>query len=271
LIKIFLFIILTKAGAITVFGQCIEKNTAFRENEEVYYDVYYNWGVIWVPAGEVFFKVFDTNYHGKPAYLLHSYGNSLKRWDWFFKVRDTYKAYTDKETLLPYRFIRQTSEGGYEVNSQSDFDYKLSRVVSTTKFSNKPPKNDSVDLPACTFDVLSMIYYTRNLNFSSYKIGDKIPLSCVIDGEIYELYIRYLGTETIQTREKKTYKCIKFKPMLVEGTIFSGGEDMTVWVTDDKNRIPVLVEAKVLVGSIKAFLKDARGIRNKQEALIIKK
>jgi hypothetical protein len=245
-----------------LLAQCVERNFAFSSNEEVYYDVYYNWGFIWISAGEVFFKVHDAVYQDRPVYFLHSYGKSLKRWDWFFKVRDTYKAYIDKETLLPYYFLRQTSEGGYEVDSRSDFDYHDSRVISVTKFSNKPTRHDTLHLPSCTFDVLSMIYYARNIDFSSYSIDDKIPIKCLIDGEIFDLYIRYLGTETIQTRNKETYRCIKFKPLLVEGTIFTGGEDMTVWVTDDHNRIPVLVEAKVLVGSIKAFLKDARGLRN---------
>jgi hypothetical protein len=264
---LFLLLIYTTVGT----GQCIEKNAAFTGNEEVYYDVYYNWGFIWVNAGEVFFKVFDSIYHNKPVYFLHSYGNSLKRWDWFFKVRDTYMAYIDKETLLPYYFKRQTSEGGYEVTSQSMFDYENSTVISATKISNKPIRHDTLSLPECTFDVLSMIYYARNLDFAKYRINDKIPIKSIIDGEIFELYIRFLGTETIETRNKQKYSCYKFTPLLVEGTIFTGGEDMTVWVTDDKNRIPILVEAKVLVGSIKAYLKDVKGIRNESLSLIPKR
>jgi hypothetical protein len=244
------------------FAQCIQRNFAFTSNEEVYYDVYYNWGFIWIPAGEVYFKVYDSTYQDRPVYYLHSYGNSLRRWDWFFKVRDTYKAYIDKETLLPYHFIRNTSEGGYEVNSISDFDYQNSEIISVTKFSNKPIKHDTVQLPPCTFDVLSMIYFARNIDFSAYEIDDKIPIKCLIDGEVFDLYIRYMGIETIETRNKVTFRCIKFNPLLVEGTIFTGGEDMTVWVTDDDNRIPILVEAKVLVGSIKAYLKEAKGLRN---------
>lgn len=253
-----MILLLTKA----LHAQCISKNFAFDSNEEVYYDVFYNWGFIWVHAGEVFFKVFDSYYKDRTAYYLHSYGQSLKRWDWFFKVRDTYTAYIDKETLQPYHFVRNTSEGGYVVDSRSSFDYENSTVISITKSSNKPIKKDTLILPPCTFDVLSMIYFARNLDFSAYEKDDKIPIKCIIDGDIFDLYIRYLGTETIQTRDKEKYRCIKFKPLLVEGTIFTGGENMTVWVTDDFNRIPVLVEAKVLVGSIKASLKSAKGVRN---------
>ncbi len=247
---------------------CVEDNFAFQSNEAVYYDVFYNWGFIWVNAGEVFFKVEDTVYQDQPVYLFHSYGTSLKKWDWFYKVRDTYKAYVKKETLQPLLAIRETSEGGYDVSSQSVFDYDNSTIISASSFSDKPDRYDTVNITGCTFDVLSMIYYTRNINFSVYKSGDKIPVRCIIDGEVFDLHIRYLGLENIVTREKEKYRCHKFKPLLVEGTIFTGGENMTVWVSDDLNRIPVQVEAKVLVGSIKASLKEAHHLRNPVSSLL---
>lgn len=244
-----------------VFSQCVEKNFAFEAGEEAYYDVYYNWGIVWVSAGEVYFKVHDAEYKGQPAYQLDSYGHSLKRWDWFYKVRDSYVSYVDQETLAPYYFKRNTSEGGYEVDNEYIFDYTEHHIISKTENSDKPRETDTLELSPCTFDVLSVIYYARNINYSKYQVGDKIPITCIIDGQIYNLYIRYLGKESIETRNNQTYECIKFKPLLVEGTIFSGGEDMTVWVTDDKNRLPVLVEAKVLVGAIKAYLREANGLR----------
>lgn len=92
----------------------------------------------------------------------------------------------------------------------------------------------------------------------------------LVDGEIHNLYIRYLGIETIKTREGRRFRCLKFKPLLVEGTIFKSGEDMTVWVTDDKNRLPIIVEAKVLIGSVKAIFADAEGLRHPIEAEILK-
>ena len=91
----------------------------------------------------------------------------------------------------------------------------------------------------------------------------------IIDGKIYPLYIRYLGKENIRTHDgKQQYKCIKFSVLLVEGTIFKGGEDMNIWVTDDENKIPVLVESKILVGSVKAYLNTTQGLRNPTTAKI---
>ena len=71
-----------------------------------------------------------------------------------------------------------------------------------------------------------------------------------LDNEVYHLYIRYLGKETVKTKYGK-FRAVKFKPLLVKGTIFEGGEKMTVWVSDDANHLPLRLESPIIVGSIK--------------------
>src|SRR5207237_7083563 len=85
-------------------------------------------------------------------------------------------------------------------------------------------------------DVLSSIYYARNINFEGMKVGDKIPFNLFLDNEIYNIYVRYLGKETVKTKYGK-FRTIKFKTLLIKGTIFEGGEKMTMWVSDDENYI----------------------------------
>ena len=65
--------------------------------------------------------------------------------------------------------------------------------------------------------------------------------------------------------------CLKFQPQLVAGTIFKEDANMTIYVTDDKNKIPLVIESEVLVGSIKASIRDWSGIRNKLTSKIKKK
>ena len=139
-------------------------------------------------------------------------------------------------------------------------------IFTFTENSNKPFLKDTLALPACTFDVISLSYYARNLDFEGLEVNDTIPVSVIIDNELFNLYIRYLGKELMKTKDGSRYNCIKFSALLVEGTIFKGGEDLFVWVTDDKNRIPVLVEAKILVGSVKALLISTIGLRYKMTA-----
>ena len=141
------------------------------------------------------------------------------------------------------------------------FDWDNQQVYSFTQNSDKPYTEDTVSISECTYDVLSLIYYARNINFDDYNVGDKIPVQSIIDNELFNLYIRYLGKETIKDREGNKHDCVKFSALLVEGTIFRGGEDMFVWVSNDKNKVPILVEAKILIGSVKAYIKQSKGLR----------
>jgi hypothetical protein len=248
--------------------QCFDKNIAFHEGEIVKYQVYYNWGFIWLNAGFVEFKVKPATYLDRQVYYFDSYGASHTSYDWIFKVRDRYQAYLDKETLLPLWFKRENYEGGFEVNNEYSFDHEKNLVYSSTENSEQPFSRDTIEVPLCTYDVLTFVYRCRNLDFSNLKIGDTIQINSILDNEIFTLYIRYLGRETIETRRGEKYRCIKFSALLIEGTIFKGGEDMFVWITDDDNRIPVLVEAKILIGSVKAYLESVTGVRNSMNAFI---
>ncbi len=88
-----------------------------------------------------------------------------------------------------------------------------------------------------------------------------------LDNEVYNLYIRYLGKETVKTRYGK-FNAIKFKPLLVKGTLFEGGEKMTVWVSDDPNHIPLRIESPIVVGSIKVDMMQYHNNRHPMSSLI---
>lgn len=247
-------------------AQCKIDRRVFNAGEHATYKAFYNWNFIWIEAADVYFKV--SNAKNARHFNLESVGTSLPKHDWFYRVRDTFRSQIDTTTMLPYWFHRKTTEAGYYVNNQYTFDYAKEKLFTKTENSEQSLLIDTLNLSACTFDVLSAIYYTRNLNFDNLKIGDKKPIKMAIDNELYELYIRYLGKENITTRYGEEYRCIKFSILLVEGTIFKGGEDMTVWVTDDWNHIPVLVEAKVIVGSVKAYLTHIKNHKYPIDALV---
>jgi len=266
------FAIITLSVFITLFNniaaQCFKENYAFSVGEKIEYEAYYNWGFIWLNAGFVEFDVKAGSYLNQPVYHLDIYGASHENYDWIFKVRDRYQSYLNKETLLPVWAHRVNYEGGFEVDNEYIFNNYTNQVYSATQTSDRPFKRDTLNIPPCTYDMISMVYYCRNLDFENMTIGEKIPLRAILDNELFELYIRYLGKETIETREKEKYRCIKFSALLIEGSIFEGGEDLYIWVTDDKNRVPILVEAKILIGSVKAYIKSMSGLRNPIEAKI---
>jgi hypothetical protein len=115
-------------------------------------------------------------------------------------------------------------------------------------------------------DVISAVYYARNIDFSKYKQNDRIPFTMFLDNEVYNMYIRYLGREDVKTKYG-TFKAIKFKPLLVKGEVFKGGENMTVWVSDDPNRILLRAESPILVGSVKVDMMGYKNLRYKLSSL----
>lgn len=244
-----------------ICGQSQNINNTFTSGEKVTYQVFYNWGFLWFSAGMASFNVSDTIYKGKSYYKIYSYGTSYPNYDWLYKVSDQFTTIVDPKTVLPQYFNQHTIEGSYEVKNKLLFNYSDGIIYSFTQSSKKPYHTDTLKFKPCVYDVLSAVYSCRTINFNNKKIGQKIPISIIIDNEIFELYIRYLGKEEVVTRDSRVFNCNKFSVYLVEGTIFKGGEDMTVWVTDDKNQIPVCIESQILVGSIKAFVDKISGTK----------
>lgn len=253
--------ILALICSLNASAQCNITNSTTYNGEWAKYDAYYNWGFIWLHAGEVIFTTRDTVYNGKDLFKLQAFGRTLSAYDFFFSVRDTFESIVEPISLSPHYFYQHNLEANTLthnewVYSQTD---SIMRGFSTTG-SIKKHTTIPVDTTwnTCSFDLLTMVYKARNLNFDNCKINDKLPITLIINAVPYDLYIRFLGREPITTKSGKTYNCLKFSPLLVEGTIFTGGEGMTVWVTDDSRRVPVLVEAKILVGSVKAMLAEVK-------------
>lgn len=230
---------------------CGEHNKAFQAGERITYKVFYTLAGVYVAAGEAVFNTTLEQLNGRFVYHVTGEGSTYSFYDNFFKVRDKYETYIDTATLQPHKFIRNINEGGY----------KKYENVTFNKVTDAAVTNDGVfKVPHCIQDVLSSIYYARNIDFSKMKPGDKIPFSMFLDNQVYNLYVRYLGKEVIHTKYGK-FRAIKFKPLLIKGTIFEGGEKMTVWVSDDPNHIPLRVESPISVGSIKVDMMDFRNRR----------
>ena len=260
-IKIFyttLFVLFFQAS---VFAQqCRVDAKAFGPGEVVKYSVSYNWGFMWLNAGEVEFTVSSSRFQGRDAYHLYAWGTSFRAYDRIFRVRQKYQAYVDPTTLMPFWFERDVVEGNYTAIEHYNFDYNNNLIHTNVQKRSRPAVAGTVPITPCLLDVLSAVYYFRSVDFSRYRVGDRIPLNMVIDSELYQLQMRYLGKEEIQTRGRTKFNCLKFAVQVVEGTIFKAGEEVLIWVTDDNNKVPVMVEAPILVGAVKAILTDATGL-----------
>jgi hypothetical protein len=260
--KLIAGLLVMKLFMVLTYGQCSQdKEVVFQPGEKIYYHAFYNLSFIWLDAGFVSFEVAADRWHGLAAYRLTSIGVTQRGYDRLFQVRDTFEVFLSPITHKPLEFKRITNEGSFFSSHHYWFNNETKTITACISKEGGPEERKEMKWPDCTFDVLSMIYHARNIDFLKYKPGDRIPISLLVDGEIYPLYIRYLGEEVVMDRQGQKFNCLKFKPLLVDGTIFQAGEDMTVWVTNDRNRVPIIVEAKILIGSVKAIMSGYEGLK----------
>ena len=237
---------------------CGIDNTAFIAGEQITYHVYYSVIGAYILAGTgVFTNTLET-FNNRTVYHIVGDGKTNPSYDWIYKVRDKYESYIDTATLQPLKFIRDVNEGGY----------KFYETITFNRDANTAITNKGVyKMPDCVQDVVSAMYYARNIDFNKYKPQDKIPFKMFLGDEVFNMYIRYLGKETIKTQYGK-FKAIKFKPLLLKGTIFEGGEKMTVWVSDDPNHVILRVESPIVVGKVKVDMMGYRNLKHPLTSLI---
>jgi hypothetical protein len=230
---------------------CKTVNRAFIPGESLTYTVFYSLVGAYINAGTANFSVYLEKLDHKHVYHVVATGASNSSYDWIFKVRDRYESYFDTSTLLSMKFIRNISEGKYKKRENVTFN----RVTGTAVTSEGVYK-----ISECIHDVVSAMYNVRNIDFEQYKPDDKIPFQMFMDNQTYDLYVRYLGKEVIETKYGK-FNAIKFSPLLLKGSLFEGGEKMTAWLSDDPNHLLLRVETPITVGSIKVDLAQYQNIR----------
>ena len=237
---------------------CGTRNTSFIGGESITMKVYYNTMGMYIAAGEATFTTALEKFNGRQTYHCVGEGKSYSFFDNFFKVRDKYETFIDTASMLPIKFIRNVSEGGYKIYNNVTFNHSAGTAVST---------NGVFKISTCIQDVVSSMYYARNINFEKYKPNDKIPFDMFLDDEVNHLYLRYVGKETVKTRYGK-FKSIKLKPLLIKGTMFAGGEKMNVWISDDPNHIVLRVESPISVGNVKVDMMGYKNLRYPLTSLV---
>ena len=172
--------------------------------------------------------------------------------DWFFKVRDVYETFIDTNTLLPLVFKRAVNEGGYLINQRYHFNHNDSRVIT---------QDSSFFIPINTQDMLSAFFLARTFKKESIIDGKSFYIPLFMDDENYNLEIKYLTNEIMDTKWGKI-DCMVFSPKMQEGRVFEDGEKMKIWITDDANHLLLKVETEIFVGTIKAVLEDYKELKH---------
>ncbi|NQW43330.1 MAG: DUF3108 domain-containing protein [Bacteroidetes bacterium] len=234
-------------------------NTAFAVNEKLEFRVHY--GIINAASISMEVDANTEDVYARKCYHIKAEGKTLKSFDWAFKVRDKFDTYLDEEALVPIKFTKAVQEDNYKDDDLVVFKHPKKKLYS---------KKGDLAMPLYTQDVISALYYIRNIDFESAKVNQQFPLDVYLDNKIYNLGFKYVGKETLKT-DVGTVKCIKLVPTLIVDRVFKSKDDMTVWISDDANKIPIRAKAEIMVGSVKIDITKYSGLKNEFKALTKKK
>lgn len=240
-LRYFFFLLLMNAlsaFANEPFTPQIKTNTAFKAGENLTYQIRY--GII--EAGIATLSLTEEEYNGKTVFYARTLARTTGLADKIYGIKDIYESWFDKKTNLPYKQIRDISEGRYKKYNEVTFNRRNNTVNSKISGVHR--------VPAKILDLTSTFYYIRRIDFSKVKTGDVLFVNMYFSDEVSPFYFIYKGKETIKTKFGKM-TCLKICPVVEVGRIFSSPNDLSVWFTDDDNCLPVLVQMDVrLVGSV---------------------
>jgi hypothetical protein len=212
-----------------------------------------------VNAGYATLEVKDATINNKKSFHVVGKGYTTGVSRFFFKVDDLYESYIDRETGNPYQFVRKINEGGYIKNQEGFFNHSANKVL-VKDYKHNTEKASTI--PKNTQDILSTFYYLRNHpNIDKLKVGESILIDMFFDDETTKFKLKFIGRENINTKFGDVQTMV-FRPLVQSGRVFKEEESLTVWISDDNNKLPVRIKANLAVGSIKADIDSYRGLKN---------
>jgi hypothetical protein len=231
------------------------KNTSFGRGEKLDFKVYYHslvTGNVTAGYGSLVVTQDNRKFMNRDTYHIVATGKSSGFFNMFFKVDDRFESYIDEEGIYPWLFTRRTREGGYKKDDEVNFNQLRGSAISRKKVTH---------IPINVQDIISSFFFARTLDGNTIKPGDVINLPFFLDDSVYFSKVKFFGRETIKTSFGRI-KCLKLKPLLAKGNVFKEDYPMTLWVSDDSNKIPILAESAVIVGSVRMELISYSGLLN---------
>jgi hypothetical protein len=231
-----------------------KKRDAFDVGEWFKFRIHYGL----VNAGYATLEVKEASVSSKKVFHVVGRGYTTGVSKFFFKVEDSYESYIDKETGNPYQYVRKIYEGGYTKNQEGFFNQSENKIL-VKDYKHKNEK--TLIIPKNTQDILSSFYYLRNYpNIDKIKPGEFVAIDMFFDDVTTKFRLKFLGRENITTKFGVVSTMI-FRPLVQSGRVFKEEESLTVWISDDNNRMPVRIKASLVVGSIKADLEAFKGLK----------
>jgi len=238
----------------------IAPQSYFGPHEKLEYRVHYGF----INAGEAIIEIHPQLHkvNDKICYKASIIGHSSNAFDLALRIRDTWVTYIDTVTTIPQKFHRNIEEGHYRLKENVFYDY--TKGIATVEREGKNEKDKEIKtypVPKRVQDLVSGYFYLRTLDYNHFRIGDTIKINAFLEDKLYDFRIRYLGKTTVDTKFG-SIKAFKLSPIMPTNSLFNGENSIKLWLSDDKNRIALKIEAELFVGSVEIDLKSYQGLHN---------
>lgn len=235
-------------------------NDSFSTGEILKYKVHYGP----IVAAEAVIDVAPTLHkvNNRACYKATVYGKTTSSFDLFIRIRDTWQSYIDTAAMVPQRAFRNIEEGNYRKRETIDFDHHKNVAHVEKRKKSKNVERKSYKVADNVQDIVSGFYFLRTLNYDNMRIGERTKVPGFFDEENFDMEVEYKGREVVKTKAGEI-KAIKLMPRMPKNEMFDGENAITVYLSDDKNKIPVLIEAQMFVGAVKINLYEYKNLKNK--------
>lgn len=213
-------------------------------------------------AGDAVIQVHPELYviNNKVCYKATCFGRSVGAFEFITKIRDTWGSYIDTADLLPQRSYRDITEGRYKLKEGVYFHHKKGIADAEREKRGKTTKY-TYDIPFGVQDMISGLFFLRKFDYNKMCVSDTIKIDAFFEDQLYNLKIRYLGKQKLKTKFGYI-NAIKLTPVMPENDLFNGENSISVWLSDDKNKIPLKIQANMFVGAVEIDIKSYQGLKN---------
>lgn len=236
-------------------------NGSFTSGERLEYRIHYGFLNAAVASMHISDRIYSIN--GRSCYKIDIHGKSSGLLNVFSKVNNHYGTFLDTAALVPQRFYRFIEEGKYRKNEIIDFNHPegIATVSTLGKRNKKLEEKEDFQIPRNIQDLVSGFYFLRSFDYNKFKPGEIITVSGFFEDEVYDLKVRYLGKEKIDTPLGEINSLV-ISPILPENKLFSGENPVQVWISDDFNKIPLKIKAELYIGALEIDIKSYKNTRN---------
>ena len=234
---------------------------SFRKGEVLEYKMNYSFITVGKGLMKIQPKLYRINY--RDSYKVDVYGKTSGVIDWIAQVDDHWGAYVDTAALVPHIFYRKIKEGKYRKNEITRFDHVTNNIEVKTlnKKTGEFKEPMYYAAPENIRSMLSGYLYLRAFDFDTIPKGSTFSVDGFFEDTFYDLKVIYGGTEDVKTKVGKI-NCHKLIPVMPDNKIFDGENSVTAYISADKNKIPVRVDAKMFIGSAGVELISYEGLKH---------